>query len=167
MDKIENEKKSLENEQKNINRALKESVEIGSLEESMVMYFNEQDNMPANSNTQQNQQQDGDNSQNQPNTKPQQGNDVKQKQTRINNYYAANVKILAAKMGLMQQVAKQHINFLDHLSASANMGTIRGKGKKNKADNNSQNNNQNTNQNQQNNGNDQNNNQQQNNNGSN
>ena len=77
------------------------------------------------------------------------------------------MKILAAKMGLMQQVAKQHINFLDHLSASANMGTIRGKGKKNKADNNSQNNNQNTNQNQQNNGNDQNNNQQQNNNGSN
>lgn len=181
MAKIENEKKSLENEQKNINRALKESAEIGSLEESMAMYFNEQDNMPANSNTQQNQQQDGDNSnnqqnnqnqpannsQNQPNTKPQQGNDIKQKQTRINNYYAANVKILAAKMGLMQQVAKQHINFLDHLSASANMGTIRGKGKKNKADNNSQNNNQNTNQNQQNNGNDQNNNQQQNNNGSN
>ena len=57
MDKLEQDKKTLESEQRKIKQALNEASSISSMEEAMLMYFAEKDNMSAtNDQNQQNSQ---------------------------------------------------------------------------------------------------------------
>lgn len=101
-----------------------ESSSIVSLEESMVMYFNEEDNMGGGS---------SDNNKSEPpkdNNKPQDNNDQKddtkndddqkkkanaEANKQVSLYFAVNVKVLAAKMSMLQMAAKSHCKFLEKL----------------------------------------------------
>ena len=120
-------------------KAIGESTQITSLEESMVMYFNEKDNMGSdnggndsankseppknnnsNNNAQQNKNDDQKNDQNKNDDQKNDNNDQKKKANteavkQVSLYFAVNVKVLAAKMSMLQMAAKSHCNFLEKL----------------------------------------------------
>ena len=107
--------KQAQTKAKSIAKNVNESVT--SLEEAMVMYFNEADAapMPEKNDTNNN---SGNQNDDKTSNVPSDNNNTKGAQDNtkaVKLYFSVNTKIMAAKMSIMQQAAKSHLNFLEKL----------------------------------------------------
>ena len=108
--------KQAQTKAKSIAKNVNESVT--SLEEAMVMYFNEADAAPMPEKNDTNNNSGNQNTDNNPSNTPGDNNTAKNTQDNtkaVKLYFSVNTKIMAAKMAIMQQAAKSHLNFLEKL----------------------------------------------------